>query len=413
MNKYLVKYGFQSPKITNYPDGDLGIIVVIPCYNEENVTRTLDSLISCTQPQIGVKTIVVINQSEIIPEEIAAQNLKSESEIEAWKGENPGLDVEVIFEKSLPKKHAGVGLARKIGMDEAVNLFHQIQKDGIIVALDADCGVEPNYLQEIENHFAKNPKTNGCSIRYAHPLQGKEYDSTIYEGIINYELHLRYYNQALRYCGLPYAFHTVGSSMAVKSSAYQKQGGMNKRKAGEDFYFLQKIIELGNFTELNSTCVIPSPRISDRVPFGTGKAIGDWIESQEFVYFTYDLNSFLILKELVCNILNIYNKVSYTIKSKVLLQFMELINFENKIEEIRQNTTNYLNFEKRFFTFFNAFTVLKYVHFARDNSFPNLPVKEESVKLLKLVYPQECEEKPTIEILEIYRTIEKNGERDN
>ena len=413
MNKYLVKYGFQSPKITDFSDENLGIIIVIPCHNEEKVTRTLNSLKSCYKTKYHVKTIVVINQSEIVLEEIANQNEKTESEIREWKEKNPLFDVDVIFEKSLPKKHAGVGLARKIGMDEAVNLFHQIKKEGIIVALDADCEVEPTYLQEIESHFAKNSKSNGCSISYAHPLQGKEYTANIYKGIINYELHLRYYNQALRYCGLPYAFHTVGSSMAVKSSAYQKQGGMNKRKAGEDFYFLQKIIELGNFTELNATCVIPSPRISDRVPFGTGKAIGDWIESEELVYFTYNFNSFLTLKELVDNISNIYNKVNYSIKSKVLLQFMNSINFENKIEEIRQNTTNYLNFEKRFFTFFNAFTVLKYVHFARDNSFPNLPVKEESVKLLKLVYPQECEEKPTIEILEIYRTIEKNGERDN
>ena len=413
MNKYLVKYGFQSLKITDFSDENLGIVIVIPCHNEEKVTRTLNSLKDCYKTKYRVKTIVVINQSEIVLEEIANQNEKTESEIREWKEKNPLFDLDVIFEKSLPKKHAGVGLTRKIGMDEAVNLFHQIKKDGIIVALDADCEVEPNYLQEIESHFAKNPKSNGCSIRYAHPLQGKEYTANIYKGIINYELHLRYYNQALRYCRLPYAFHTVGSSMAVKSSAYQKQGGMNKRKAGEDFYFLQKIIELGSFTELNATCVIPSPRISDRVPFGTGKAIGDWIESEELVYFTYNFNSFLTLKELVDNISNIYNKVNYSIKSKVLLQFMDSINFENKIEEIRQNTTNYLNFEKRFFTFFNAFTVLKYVHFARDNSFPNLPVKEEAIKLLKLVYPKECEEKSTIEILETYRTIEKNGERDN
>ncbi|MEN8927725.1 MAG: glycosyltransferase family 2 protein [Flavobacteriales bacterium] len=410
MNKYLAKYGFQAPKITKVPDENLGIIIVIPCHNEENVTRTLYSLKACSSSQCGVKTIIVINQSEIISEEIDAQNHKSEAEINTWKQENPSFDVEVIFEKALSKKHAGVGLARKIGMDEAVNLFHQINKDGIIVALDADCEVETNYLQEIERHFKKYPKTNGSSIRYAHPLQGEEYEEIIYQGIINYELHLRYYNQAMRYCGLPYGFHTVGSSMAVKSSAYQKQGGMNKRKAGEDFYFLQKIIELGNFTELNSTCVIPSPRISDRVPFGTGKAIGDWIASEELVYFTYDFTSFLMLKELIENISNIYNRVGYIINSEVLLQFMKSIDFENKIEEIRENTTNYLNFEKRFFTFFNAFQVLKYVHFVRDNSLPTLPVKEEASKLLKLAYSQDCEKKSIIEILEIYRTIEKNSE---
>ena len=39
--------------------------------------------------------------------------------------------------------------------------------------------------------------------------------------------------------------------------------------------------------------------------------------------------------------------------------------------------------------------------------------KSKAIKLLKLVYPKECEEKSTIEILETYRAIEKNGERDN
>lgn len=413
MNKYLLKFGFQSPKILNSPENSLGIILVIPCHNEENITRTLNSLVQCTPTKCAVKTIIVINQSEIAEDHVIKRNEQTAIEIQEWRRQNPKMDVDVVFEKALPKKHAGVGLARKIGMDEAVNLFHQIEKDGIIVALDADCEVEPNYLQEIEKHFEINPKTNGCSIRYAHPLQGNEYQANIYKGIVNYELHLRYYNQALQYCGFPYAFHTVGSSMAVKSSAYQKQGGMNKRKAGEDFYFLQKIIELGDFTELNSTCVIPSPRISDRVPFGTGKAIGDWIESQEDVYFTYNFNSFLDLKGIVKIVTNLYKSENYSISSKVLIEFMKSINFENKVEEIRQNTTNYLNFEKRFFTFFNAFTVLKYVHFARDNSYPNLPIKEEATKLLNKVYQQNSNEKSPIEILEIYRTIEKNRDWSN
>ena len=47
MNKYLVKYGFQSPKITDFSDENLGIVIVIPCHNEEKVTRTLNSLNYC------------------------------------------------------------------------------------------------------------------------------------------------------------------------------------------------------------------------------------------------------------------------------------------------------------------------------------------------------------------------------
>jgi len=71
---------------------------------------------------------------------------------------------------------------------------------------------------------------------------------------------------------------------------------MNKRQAGEDFYFLQKIIPLGHFTDLTETKVIPSSRPSDRVPFGTGKAVRDFLRDRQS--WTYPLQSFLDLKQL-------------------------------------------------------------------------------------------------------------------
>ena len=89
-----------------------------------------------------------------------------------------------------------------------------------------------------------NPRSPGCSIYFEHPLHGP-LEPKVYEAIAAYELHLRYYVQALRYAAFPYAHHTIGSSMAVRADAYAKQGGMNKRQAGEDFYFLHKIIPLG------------------------------------------------------------------------------------------------------------------------------------------------------------------------
>ena len=101
-----------------------------------------------------------------------------------------------------------------------------INKDGVVVCLDADCTVEANYFVEIEKHFKCNIKTLGCSIKYAHPLEGNNYTQEHFEGFLNYELFLRYYNLALKYARAPYGFHTVGSSMAVKSSAYQKRSGI-------------------------------------------------------------------------------------------------------------------------------------------------------------------------------------------
>lgn len=381
VNLYLEKYGFQPPKLSVNLDQPVGIIIVIPCFNEAQTLSTLDSLHSCERPESGFRVIVVVNQPENIEGEIAQRNKQTLQEMEDWKSHHPDFPLDVMKELTLPKKHAGVGLARKIGMDEAVHIFHKTEQDGIIVALDSDCVVETNYLTAIENHFRTFHNSPGCSIRYAHPLDSE--DERINNGILQYELHLRYYNQALRFCQFPFAFHTVGSSMAVRSSAYQKQGGMNKRKAGEDFYFLQKIIELGGFTELNTTSVIPSPRVSDRVPFGTGKAIGDFISADVHTFFTYNFNSFRSLAVIPTWTKQLYLGQNPLHSNKSVQDFLISIDFENKVTEIKRNTSSFSKFEKRFFSFFNAFIVLKFTHYMRDYEFPNQPIEREAVRLLE------------------------------
>ena len=77
--------------------------------------------------------------------------------------------------------------------------------------------------------------------------------------------------------------------MAVRPEAYMKQGGMNRRKAGEDFYFLNKIMSLGGFGECAETTIYPSPRTSKRVPFGTGQAVLRNVETK--TYTTYGHSS--------------------------------------------------------------------------------------------------------------------------
>ena len=49
----------------------------------------------------------------------------------------------------LAHKHAGVGWGRKIGMDLALKRFLHLNKNGLIVGLDADTIVEENYLNSI------------------------------------------------------------------------------------------------------------------------------------------------------------------------------------------------------------------------------------------------------------------------
>jgi cellulose synthase/poly-beta-1,6-N-acetylglucosamine synthase-like glycosyltransferase len=283
VNYYLNRYAVREALITQKPHSDLGIVVVIPCCNEPNLVASLQSLYNCEKPLGSVEVIVVINASERAENNLLAQNQKTLLEAEAWSTEHADhFNFYFIEENQLPKKHAGVGLARKIGMDEAVRRFDLVNNHrGIIACFDADALCESNYLVELEKHFKQHSKSPACSIHFEHPIKGTEFPEAIYNGISQYELHLRYYKNGLAYANLPYAFHTIGSSMAVRSEAYQKQNGMNKRKAGEDFYFLQKLIPLGYFSELKTTKILPSPRVSDRVPFGTGKAMQSWLDDEK------------------------------------------------------------------------------------------------------------------------------------
>lgn len=383
MNQYLNKYSTPQSLLSSPVDPDTGIIVVIPVYNEPDLILALASIKACNLPTCSVEVITLINASEKADEKIKDFNRETHENVLLWKEQNErkGLKFHSILQNELPVKHAGVGLARKMGMDEAVRRFEQLQKDGIIACFDADAICDSNYLVALEKHFESFPKSPGCAIYFEHPYQGNDFEPEIYEGILNYELHLRYHKRSLEWAGLPFAFHTVGSSMAVKNSAYQKQGGMNKRKAGEDFYFLHKIIALGNFTNLNETRIIPSPRISDRVPFGTGRSIGEWVDNEQSAFTTYNFDSFKLIKKFISHIEQLQFKepsqIDYNLSDneyQVLMQFLEQINFEEALKKIRSNSTDNHSFVKRFYSWFDAFKILKLIHYFRDEIYPDQPI---------------------------------------
>jgi hypothetical protein len=270
-------------------------------------------------------------------------------------------------------------------MDEAAARFNIIGKEnGIICGFDADAKVASNYLKSISEHFLRNPKTPGTSIYFEHPFEQIE-DKRMRSGIIQYETHLRYLIQAIRFTGFPLAFHTVGSSFAVRAAAYVKQGGMNKFKAGEDFYFLNKIIALGGFTEVNETIVLPQARVSNRVPFGTGASMAKWMDAEQEDFLTYQFASFLPLKRLFENIGIIYQQKAIpdeVLTNSVLRQFLNENEMEKAIKEIYDNSSSFQSFQKRFFTWFDAFRIVKYLNFSAQVDFPKNPVKPECEKLL-------------------------------
>lgn len=399
MATYLEKNAL-FPKIIDLPvPKNLGIIIVIPCYDETELIRSLESLKNCESPNCFTEVIVVVNDGEQTPDTIKVQNLATFEMATSWAEKNitQHLQFHIIYKSNLAKKIAGVGTARKIGMDEAVRRLESVGKsDGVIVCFDADSLCEKNYLQAIEEHFIQNPKTQSCGIHFEHPLDGDEYEPEIYDAITKYELHLRYYIHAQKFAGFPLAFQTIGSSMAVRCNAYQQQSGMNKRKAGEDFYFLHKFTILNAHTELKKTKTIPSPRRSDRVPFGTGKAVNEILAKKnldaESEYLTYNFKIFEDLEPFLSvapNLLLFEQEQRDRMKENLpesIRQFLNENNFDAKLVEIQRNTTIPITFGGRFFRWFNAFFLMKYVHFARDNFYPNVTIEEAARALLKKYY---------------------------
>jgi len=386
-SRYLDKNKVE-PLISAPPSPLLKISVVIPCYREPDILRTLESLKNCNLPDSEVEVIVLINHSESAPEEIKDFNKKTKTEIESWikKNSGEGYTFFAVGPIDLRKKWAGAGLARKKGMDEAVRRFNLVENPGgIVVSLDADTLVQENYFTEIEKFFKSHPKNPGATIAFSHQKEGL--GEKHLQGIFLYEKYMDYYKNALEFCGYPYPMFTVGSAFAVTAEAYVKRGGMNRRQAGEDFYFLQNLAQIGPVGEIRSTTVFPSARLSSRVPFGTGPILQKWMDEKEDLTQTYNFEAFGDLKDFfdVKDQLYQIEKQDYKLLIMKLPlsvgNFLVEDDFWKEITDLNQNCSSLKSFQTRFFQKFNAFKILKFLNFCHPLFYQKENLEEQIRKL--------------------------------
>lgn len=410
VERYLNRNTLYDSLISKEANNDLKVIVTIPAYNEPDILECLNSFLKCDSIDGSVEIIVLINSSESESDKnILEINEQSYKSIKSWIStvNSSFITFHVLYINNLPSKNAGVGLARKICMDEALRRFVSIENyDGIIVGYDADTICETNYFTSIESYFADKRK-NGASIYFEHPIKGKEYTEMVYLASAYYELYLRYYNMLLRYLNHPHAYHCIGSAFAVRASIYAAQGGMNKKQAGEDFYFIQKIIAIGNFGYINTTCLHPSSRISERTPFGTGRSINEMINSSSIDYLTFAFDSILPLKEIFNDIDKFYNETPIIDKfSEPLKSYLLEINFIESLKQINSNCSSLETFRMKFYMYFNIFKILKYLNFVSRTIYPKSSVIEESYKLLT-VLSEKVKDKSVFTLLERYRDLDR------
>ncbi len=365
MNKQLQKYlknrAALSPwQLEGSSRTDFAAAIIIPALAERmDLPATLESL--CLNPSVYLAqtlVVIVINNRVDIP----ADQYSDNQETINWLRSNPypQLNLAWIDASSsgleLPAKE-GVGLARKIGFDASLEWLDW-KISPLLISLDADTRVDGDYLSTIFDHFRIN--TNRAAVIPFRHQFGSDPEQEI--AIRHYELYLRSYLFGLRLAGSPYAYHSIGSTLACSAEAYIKAGGMNRRCGGEDFYFLQQLTKTSGTGMVDGTVVRPSPRFSNRVPFGTGKAVQGQVEEGTALFHFVPVVGFQILKKWFALIASQWDHSAEQISlqvlniSPVLHEFLAEINFDQVWKKLQNNHSSR---EQRLAAFHDWFDALR------------------------------------------------------
>ena len=153
---------------------------------------------------------------------------------------------------------------------------------------------------------------------------------------------------------------------------------MNKRKAAEDFYFMEKLAKLFDVVEINFATVFPSPRISERVPFGTGRSVYELLAGKRNygeLYSPRIFDALLKWNELFFNE-NILTSSEYLERAGQINPHLKNFLIERKFHENWEKILNKNASDKQILKqkklLFDGFETLKLVHHLRDNCCENV-----------------------------------------
>jgi len=389
--KYLNKYSFSGWEVETNQTKLFNNAIVIPAISEfENIKNSLASLSNNDRKYFNSTIVLfVINNPVSADSDVKSDNLKS---IEFLQGIinkkntdvlssviiNSGITIGLVDAstkgKELPDNIGGVGMARKIGMDLALSIFdYDSPAKKILICTDADCTFEENYLSELVSNFNKKNQS-AAVVNFKHDISG-EGENT--KAIICYEYYLRYYVFGLKYSGSPFAFHTIGSTMSCDFESYIKVEGMNKRKAAEDFYFLEKLAKQFKVEKICSTTVYPSDRGSWRVPFGTGQRVNRFLSKTQNEYLLYNPQNFELLKKWNEAFYKNSDLISYYLDSAETIhpeihRFLIKQEFDRAFSKILNQSASEQQLNKQKKSWFNGFMTLKFIHHLRDTVNPNI-----------------------------------------
>ncbi len=361
LRRYLERYGEPEAGAIPLPGREFANAVVVPCYDEapECIDHALGRVAGAPL------AIVVVNAPDDAP---AAALARSRAMWRAlapgggqpmqWTRTPGGIDVLAVDringQRRIPGRR-GVGLARKIGADIACALIVRgaVRRPWIYFT-DADVRLPAGYLDDA-------PEQPGCLVMPFRHIA----EPDIAAMARAYELHLRYYVDRLRQARSPYAFHTIGSAIAVHAEVYARVRGVPRRNAGEDFHLLNKAAKTAPVLALGGEEIVIRARLSERVPFGTGPAL---LAMDDAALFPgYAPESFELLREVTAFI---DDGAPVQARTRALL---EELGFFRQLESARRRTRQPHTLRKALHQWFDALRTLRFIHLARRHH-PDRPL---------------------------------------
>ena len=365
ISTYLKKRGISGPwKIKPLINRTFNQAIVIPAYSEfKFLSQTLES-INKNKPELLNQTLVavVINNANNSPQSVKENNQLT---LQKLNGNNYQFPHAIIDAASsgleLPLKHAGVGLARKIGMD--LVLPHLISPKSLIFCTDADTKVSPDYLSKVTQYFDFH-NTSAAVIGFNH-LQSE--DSAINDAIGKYENFLKTTAEKMKNAGSPYGYVSMGSTIVCTAEVYCAVGGMSRKKATEDFYFLQELTKYCGVHNIPDILVFPSPRPISRVHLGTGFRMEQMQNGFDITNLYYSNDAFLYLSnwlqlgsiawkvplhKLLNNISGIHPQ---------LVEFLKLEGIEDVWSKIQNNAPSKSHFTEQFHRWFDGLKTIRFL----------------------------------------------------
>lgn len=357
INTYLRKRGIKGPwELSPIPNHKFQNIVIIPAYAEsKHIGFTLDSLSQCEVDSFDETMVVVVVNNEANPPSHIIDN-NQESLLNLTKRKDP-FYVTIIDASSaglsIPKKYAGVGMARKIGMDLALKFANP---HSLLFCLDADSLVALTYFRKIESHF-NSTDSIAAVVGFSH-IKNEDPDLEI--AIRKYEAFLRKTAMKLADAGSSFGYVSMGSTIICTAEAYAAVGGMPRRKATEDFYFLQELAKFRRVDEIETVLVYPSSRKSERVYLGTGFRMSKVKMGEDLDDLVYPNEAFQTLKLWLKIAKDGYaeevNQIMFKVQklSPVLHEYLVEENIEDIWEKLRESSPTEIHFQKQFQRWFDA-----------------------------------------------------------